>query len=104
MERAVLPLAQAVPGIVPAVVAPVFDADDQVEPSIAVIVGVAPLVVAYLGAFGLGALRLVEARFDGEFDFFGEAGGSKVGVLEAGREYAEATLDVTGHDVVDCVA
>ena len=90
-----------VPGVVPAVVAPVLDADDEVERAVAVVVGVAPLVVPHLRALRLRCLAACRSfAATGSATLLGRPVVVKVGILAAGREHAQLAVDVARHDVV----
>ena len=104
LERAVGPVAVGVPCVVPAVVAPVFDAGDEIGALVAVEVGVAPLVVAEARAALGGAFGVIEAGVCGDAEACGGAVAGEVRVFPAWAEDAELAVDVAGHDVVDRAA
>ena len=104
MQRAVLPVAVRVPSIVPAVLGPVFQSDDQVERLVSVIVHVAPLVVSQLVDAGLVWLEPVGVLADRvgrkrQLQRFVETHGEELGMNMARRRHDEATAHVGRCDV-----
>jgi hypothetical protein len=81
-------------GIVPSVVAPVFDATDEILDSIAVEVGQPPLVVPQPRPLFLRSLGNVPIRGHRQRLPPRDPGPRQVVVLEARRERTEPTIDV----------
>lgn len=101
MQRPIRPTAFFIPSIVPAIVRPIFDRDDQIEGTVAVVIDVPPLIVPDLEhSLGLADLSLVNVRRQRQFDGAVNPGLQEFGVLESRSKHSQTAIDIRWHRVV----